>query len=60
MQTEIMKEYIPSWNYCAFQFFPKKKSHFVSSPVSAFDTLMAVAEIAKLTICQKQLSKRHF
>ena len=60
MQTEIMKDYTFSQvgAIMLLQLFPKKQLDF--PPISAFDTLMILAEITKIATYPATASKRHF
>ena len=42
---------LPSWSYRVLQLFPTEQPLFIS-PISAFDTLMTLAEFTKIATCR--------
>ena len=42
---------LPSWSHRVLQLFPTEQLLFIS-PISAFDTLMTLAEFTKIATCR--------
>ena len=60
MQTEIMKDYIFFQVGAIMLHSSFQKSNLIFPPISAFDTLMILAEFTKIATYPARASKRHF